>query len=382
VTVRTPALGPRERLDAQPHAVVQTPATGPRAASPTPPANPVSLVWALRREVLPRVRLFQRQWRRRADAMPPGVLHDVATESLRTRRFHCEGLASYALLAEPERRSRVLDFTVAFQTMVDYLDGLADRLTALDPRALRRLHEPLMDAVDGAGHRRPYRPPPFGAEDADYLERLVTTCVQALADLPGYPFYAPGVRLLVRRYAECQAYKRLATEAALRGWALREAREHGLEWYELAAAANSTLTVHCLVALASLPHDATTLAARVLHAYFPAVQVLGVLLDNLIDRAEDDAEGHLNFCRYFPSDEGLQERLEGFLEAALSAVAGLPDAAFHRMIIRGHVGLYRWDPKVRGLASARRVLDALARRQTPSTRLLSLMGWYLRRSHG
>ena len=85
--------------------------------------------WAIARAVptlLRDVNAELGRWEDRAQAVPSPELRLQALESIRHKRFHCEGGAAYALAAGPAR-DRCLRFIIALQTISDYLDNLSDR---------------------------------------------------------------------------------------------------------------------------------------------------------------------------------------------------------------------------------------------------------------
>jgi tetraprenyl-beta-curcumene synthase len=73
---------------------------------------------------------------------------------------------------------------------------------------------------------------------------------------------------------------------------------------------------------------------------------LHILLDYLIDQEEDRGGQDLNFCSYYENKEKMTERIGYFYHQAQESVACLPDAKFHRLIIRGLLSIYLADHKV------------------------------------
>jgi tetraprenyl-beta-curcumene synthase len=339
------------------------------AASDRVPRGALALAWAVWRRVLPAAARALAGWRECALGLADADARAVAVASVDSRRFHAEGLATYALLAAPPWRAAAIDFIVAFQTLTDYLDNRCDRTPGLAPDDIRRLHAPLLDALLA---------PHADAADDVYATALVAVCRRALAALPAHAEHARVARELCGLYVESQAWKRTATEAGLRRWAVGSLGETAYAWYEAAAAANSTLTIQCLAAAAGARPSVPGAAERLRAAYFPHVQVLGVLLDNLIDRDEDAHEGHLNFGAYFRSEEALCARLADLLAVAKQRVMPLPHAAFHRTVIQGHLGLYQFDPKVVATPRLRAAFARLAREDQVPTWAISWAGRYIR----
>ena len=300
-------------------------------------------------KVQPDVHRYLGAWKQMAETIPDAELRKQALMSIETKTFHCEGGAIYALLAGNHYRE-ALRFIVAYQTISDYLDNLCDRSTSFDPEDFRALHESMLHALTpGIASVNYYR---FRNEqnDGGYLLALVQTCQDMLDTLPAYPNIAHILHELAGYYCDLQVYKHVrAAERLPRLKAWFEAnREHlpEMRWNEFAACTGSTLGLFCLVAYASSDNCSVDLARRIKNAYFPWVQGLHIMLDYLIDQAEDRMNGDLNFCSYYQDINDMLTRLKYLYAQAEISVARLPDASFHSMVNRGLVGMYLADRKV------------------------------------
>src|SRR5699024_12521302 len=85
-------------------------------------------------------------WKKRAEAIPNDELRRQALSSIKSKRFHCQGGAVYALLAGYRWREAIR-FMVAYQTISDYLDNLCDRGTSLKHADFLLLHQSMLYAV-------------------------------------------------------------------------------------------------------------------------------------------------------------------------------------------------------------------------------------------
>jgi tetraprenyl-beta-curcumene synthase len=320
-------------------------------------------------------------WTERARAIPDPELRRQALASLRTKRFHCEGGSVFALAGAAQAEDRLVRAIVSLQTISDYLDNLSDRSPAGGEIDLRRLHRAFTDAVtpDAAAPAGAYYAHHPHGDDGGYLDGLVACCRQALAGLPGYgPAAAPASRL-AGWYTELQCLKHLEpSERAerLRAWA-GALPAPGLRWYEAAAACGSTLGIFALMAAASRGLDAAG-AEALLAAYFPWPCALHILLDYLIDLGEDRAGGDFNFVACYPSLGEARTRLLAIQAGARRAVAGLPDAGWHRLVVAGLPAFYLSDRKVaaQGLGSlARSLLRAAGPAAWAFRVALQLPGW-------
>jgi tetraprenyl-beta-curcumene synthase len=297
--------------------------------------------------VFPAARSTQRRFLARAEAIPDPLLRADALASHRDKASNSEGLAALAVLAPAHRRAEVARSLVAYQLMLDYLDGVSERPSA-DPLAngfaLHRAFEVALDP--DAAHADYYAHAP-AAEDGGYLHELIATCREPLAKLPSYEAARGPLLRQARLCCESQALNHALRFAPVRDqlddWAARTVSESGLEpgfeWWELiAAAAASSLCVGALLALAATPGATEEEARRVEAAYFPWASGLNALLDSLVDLDEDPEDA--SHLRRYSSHEAAAERLGAIASGARERVSALPDGDLHEAILAAMGALY------------------------------------------
>lgn len=335
------------------------------------PGSPLPLMLRMYRYVLPEVDRQLDHWQQAAESIPNPELRKQALASLRDKRFHCQGGSVYAAM-RPEQLHVLIPLIVAFQTISDYLDNLCDRSTSMDPEDFRSLHQSMLDAIDPSAALQDYYQYRSEQDDGGYLHQLVRTCQSCICLLPSYPLVQAQVREWVGLYADLQVHKHIRHEArlpSLLAW-FKERNEQGTElhWNEFAAATGSTLGMFTLFVLATDKHLAGATIERIARAYFPYINGLHILLDYLIDQAEDEAGGDLNFCSYYESSEETALRIQWFTERARMSALGLDEPAFHSMIVEGLLALYLSDPKVGKQHNVRDISKRLMKR-SPLVRL-------------
>jgi tetraprenyl-beta-curcumene synthase len=327
-------------------------------------------------EVYPAVRRNQKRLRVLVESIPNPQLRADALAAHHDKGSNSEGLAAMAVLAPRAHRAGLAESLVAYQLMLDYLDGVSER-PAEDPLAngllLHRAFEVALDP--DAGHDDYYALAP-DCEDGGYLVALVEACRAPLAALPSYAAVREPLlrQALLCREAQAlnHALQFLPVEDRLAEWAAQTASEAGLEasfdWWELvAAAAASSLSIGALLALAADPNVTAADAARVERAYFPWASGLNALLDSLVDIDEDaEAASHL---RRYDSFEAAAERLATIGSAARERVSELPDGELHEAILAAMGALYLacpecWDARSEPMSRA--VLAALGPFARPS----------------
>lgn len=303
-------------------------------------------------QVFPAARACQRRMRARARAIPDPLLREDALASHLEKGSNSEGLAAFAVLAPAAHRAELARSLVAYQLMLDYLDGVSER-PAKDPVAnglcLHRAFEVALDPE--ASHEDYYALAP-GREDGGYLVELIETCREPLGALPSYPAARASLLRQARLCCQSQALNHALRfgplDEQVAAWAQQTAAEAELEtafeWWELlAAAAASSLTVGALLALAATPGTDAAEARRVESAYFPWASGLNALLDSLID-LDEDPEGASHMRRY-ESPELAAERLQTIAAGARDRVSELPEGRLHEAIFAAMGALYLVQPE-------------------------------------
>ena len=311
------------------------------------------------RECVPAAADELANWRRQADGIADAELRRQALGSIEHKAFHSLGASVFAAWAPARLRRAVVGFAVALQTLSDYLDNLCDRGPPLSVTAMRRLHGAMAAAVQADARRFDALRGP-AAEDA-YIRELVARCRTCLRQLPCYEAVEPvNIRFAVL-YGQMQSRKHGPAgqrRQLLARWFQRRACEaSGLSWWEFSAACGSTLPVFALTALAARQPRQGEVEATA-RAYAPWMAALHILLDYLIDRAEDAAVGELNFAACYGSVRRAQGRLRWLYRSCIDRVGDLPDPGFHRLVAAGLAAVYLSDPKARHLGPLVRALAA------------------------
>jgi tetraprenyl-beta-curcumene synthase len=297
--------------------------------------------------VFPAARATQRRLLARAEAIPHPVLRADALASHRDKGSNSEGLAALAVLAPPESRAPLARSLVAYQLMLDYLDGVSERVSAEPLANGMCLHRAFEVALDPGAPQEDYYSHAPAREDGGYLLELIETCRAPLRDLPSYDAARGGLLRQARLGCESQALNHAlrfaAVEDQLGEWAARTAAEAGLEpgfeWWELiAAAAASSLCVGALLALAATPGASEAEARQVESAYFPWASGLNALLDSLVDLDEDPEDA--SHLRRYESRQHAAERLQVLAFGARQRVSELPDGRLHEAILAAMGSLY------------------------------------------
>ncbi|MDD2234452.1 MAG: tetraprenyl-beta-curcumene synthase family protein [Desulfitobacteriaceae bacterium] len=306
------------------------------------------LIYRFVKTVFPLVETELDYWRSRAGLCPDSLLAKAAIASIRDKKFHCQGGSIYALYPGADIKQTV-EFIVAYQTISDYLDNLVDSLEITDQQAFAQLHLAMRDALDPEyGTSDYYLYFPY-QNDGGYLAKLVTTCQENISYLSGYELIKTGILRFAGLYADLQTYKHLALEQRedlMLAWIKPELKAFSRisEW-EFAAATGSTLGIFCLYAIASNPKLSREEVKAHQEVYFPWINGLHILLDYLIDLAEDRETGQLNFIRYYGSLDKAGDCLARIWNFAWEAAGQLAFSNFHKAILQGLLALYLSDPK-------------------------------------
>jgi tetraprenyl-beta-curcumene synthase len=351
--------------------------------------------WA---SVYPRVRALLGEQRAQAAAIPDPELRGLALHSLAAKRANIDGAAAFAAFVPARRRDATIRAVVAFQALYDYLDLLTERPSADPVAESRRLHGALSAALDaggrdcsggrefpGAGECLGWgeclggRDCPGGRDcarsgDGGYLRGGVQRCRVALAELPAYGAVAAPAQRLAAHIVAFQSYHASAAPAAqadLARWArARTPPGSGLEWWETAASAGSSLGVFALIALAAQPGVGAGEAVAVEQAYFPWIGALHSLLDSLIDLEEDRAAGQPALIANYGDPAQAAARLRALALQSRRRAAALPGAGAHLALLASMASLYLAERAARAphaRAARRGVLRALGGLTLPAT---------------
>jgi tetraprenyl-beta-curcumene synthase len=311
--------------------------------------------------VFPRVCIHIARWRRMARRIPDPQLRRLALAALE-KRTNIEGAAAFAAFAPRRQRARVTTATSAFQAAYNLLDMLGEQPSPDPIRDGRRLHEALVYALSpaqcgGAALARADNllPTPRDwyehhpqREDGGYLSHLLEQCRGALAELPSHALVESRARAGAARIVAFQSLNLSESQGdhtGLERWA-SDATPPGTElrWWETAAAAGSSLGVYALIAAAAEARLDEHEAAALDRAYFPWIGGLHSLLDNLIDKHEDEAAGHRSLVEYYGPRRAAQ-RMSWLAERAQGAARELPHGRRHTVILAAMIANYLSTPE-------------------------------------
>jgi tetraprenyl-beta-curcumene synthase len=312
--------------------------------------------------VFPRVCFYIARWRGLARRIPDPVLRQLALDAL-AKRGNIEGAAAFAAFAPRAHRSKVTRATSTFQAAYNLLDMLGEQPSPDPVLDGRRLHEALIYAVTPQGATGPLDGDPWQRgpavaldwyehhpqrNDGGYLDALIEECRVAFAALPSHRVTVASVQAAAARIVAFQSLNLSESQGehtGLEHWA-RAATPSGtgLQWWETAAAAGSSLGVHVLMAAAAETQLDAGEVAALEHAYFPWIGGLHSLLDNLIDKHEDEAAGHRSLIEYYGPERAAQ-RMRWLAEQALRRAGELPHSRRHVVILAAMIGNYLATPE-------------------------------------
>jgi tetraprenyl-beta-curcumene synthase len=167
--------------------------------------------------------------------------------------------------------------------------------------------------------------------------------------------------------------------AALADWAGEQSAGSLLRWWELGAACGSSLAIFAHIAAASDPTLTRQEVDAIDALYWPWAEALHIMLDSLIDRAEDRETGQNNLLDHYASQDEMVERLGLLASETVKRAAEVPP--HHRLILAGMVALYlsdaqAWVPSAR--PATERILEATGSLARPALLLLRLRRLALR----
>ncbi len=311
--------------------------------------------------VYPHVLREARHWRRRAEQVPDGALRRLALSTQRQERGNLEGAAAFAVLAPRPQRARVVRAVVAFQAIYDYVDTLAEQPSTDPVENGRQLHRALLSALDpDTGRpdtgRSDYYVHSLHKEDGGYLGELIDACRRAFGALPSHASLTAPAQDAVQRIVTFQGLAHDGDGDGEDGhgdawrefsaWADAQTPQgSGLLWWETAAGAASSLLVFALIAAAAQPSVSEEDISAIVRAYFPWIGALHLLLDSLIDKADDIRSGRYSLVDHYASPLELAVRLQAISAEAVRASEALPNGRRHGLILAAMASFYLSQPQ-------------------------------------
>ncbi len=314
--------------------------------------------------VFPGVCAERRRREARALQIPDVLLQRVVRDALR-KWGNIEGATAFAAFVPARRRAAAARAMASFQAAYNYLDMLTELPNADPMRNGQLLHRALLVALDPGAPHPDYYEGHHLQEDGGYLVDTVEECRAALAQLPSYAAVAPAALRACERivaFQSCNTGEVPGDHAALERWARAHApAQCGLRWWEVAAAAGSSLGIYALLAAAAQPRVSESEIAAIEQAYFPWIGALHSLLDNLVDIAEDYATGQRSLVGCYASSLDACTRMRLLAEEALQAAEELPGRG-HVLVLAAMASFYLCTPEAAAPAArpvAHAVLDSL-----------------------
>jgi tetraprenyl-beta-curcumene synthase len=296
-------------------------------------------------DVFPQVCREISGWHHKAGGIPDSALREVALAVHSTKRGNLEGAAAFAAFSPAASRRAVIRAQIAFQTIYDYVDTLAEQ-PARDPiQNGRQLHQALVISLGTLSSPHPdYYLDHAKNADGGYLKEVIDACRNALHTLPSYSVVADSARRLAERIVNYQSFNLTlaqGSETTLERWATAEIPpQSDLRWWEIAASAGSSLGIFALIAMASNTDVSPADALAVENAYFPWIGSLHSLLDSLVDLAEDVSTGQQNLVAHYESIEEMATRMQMITVESIRLSEGLPNGTQHSLVLTAMVCFY------------------------------------------
>jgi tetraprenyl-beta-curcumene synthase len=294
--------------------------------------------------VFPIVQSELHRLRKRARRIPDPVLRALALDAQQHKWDCLEGAAAFATFVARGQRARLARLFVDLQALLDYADTLMEQPSNTPVANARRLHNAFATALHHDLPRHDYYQHNARKEDGGYLVGLVDSCRASICTLPSYAVVADVVMHHAGRMTFYQSEVNLATKRdypSLMRWASRQPAGAMLNWWEIGAACGSSLAVFAHIAAASDPRLMPCEVDAIEALYWPWAAALHILLDSLIDRAEDRETHQHNLIDHYSSQEEMTERLAFLASETAMRADEVPPG--HRLILAGMVALYLSD---------------------------------------
>lgn len=315
--------------------------------------------------------------KRSAARIPDRSLRVLALDAQNRKWASLEGAAAFAVFAPRLGRYDLARLLVDLQGIFDYADTLMEQPNRAPRANARRLHDACIAALQPQGSPHAYYYEYHARrDDGGYLVSLIERCRAAVCALPSYTVVADAVLRHTWRVVFYQSRINLATTGdhpALARWASKQPAGLQLKWWEIGAASGSSLAIFAHLAAASDPNLTRSEVEAIEALYWPWAEALHILLDSLIDRAEDRATDQRNLLDYYASQDEMTERLGLLATEMVKRAEAVPP--HHQLILAAMVALYlsdeqAWTPSAR--PATERILEATGTFARPALLLLRL----------
>jgi tetraprenyl-beta-curcumene synthase len=329
--------------------------------------------------VYPAISWELRRWRARAAAIPDPKLRGLAFEAHAGKRGNLEGAAAFAVFVSRSSCLAVTRAVVACQGAYDYLDVLSEQDGEDTIASGYRLHLALVAALTPAGGCLRFQAHCGRVDDGGYLQAFVRACSAAVQSLPSYSSCAPHALQGARRIAVYQGLNNWGQGGGPREyarWAAEEAPPgSGLRWWEVGAAAGSSLSIFAAIAAAADPLVGPLQAAAVDGAYHPWIGALHTLLDSLVDRPADLLAGQHSLVEHYASPQQTAARMRQIAGTCMQHIEALPGGGAHAMLLAAMSCFYLVTPEAslpHALPARQSVVEAIGTLAGPTMLIMRL----------
>ncbi len=264
-----------------------------------------------------------------------------------SKRSNIEGATAFAALLPRAPRANALRALVAFQSIYNYADALAEETSAECRSSATRAHAAMLLALSARANPPLAEPGELATPDGPYLLEQVLRCRHALAGLPSVDLVIARALIAATEIWAFQTHSSVGPDR-FESWARSRPQAPGtINWWESAGAAGSSLSVHALIAAAGVrsldPHTVERLEA----AYGGPIGALHSLLDSLIDESEDARIAQASLISFYPSRPAAAEAMGHLAARSMLAARSLPHARAHAVLLASMMSLYTSDPQAR-----------------------------------
>lgn len=296
--------------------------------------------------VFPRTAAEIRRLRAHAAAIPHPEYRRLALAAL-SKRSNLEGAAAFAALVPRSARAEATRALVAFQSIYNYADTLAEQPSAECRQAAGRAHAALLLALCARANPPLTDDGRLQAPDRAYLLGQIESCRRALGALPSADRVIAPALLAATDIGSFQTYSSM-DPGSFESWARSLPTAAGpMSWWESAGAAGSSLTVYALIAAAGARTLDRQTVERLIDAYGGPIGALHSLLDSLIDESEDADIGQASLIGCYPSRPAAAKAMGEIAARAMTAARALPDGRRHAVLVSAMASLYLQDPHAR-----------------------------------
>ncbi len=270
-----------------------------------------------------------------------------AEKSLQVAKFD-SAVYSVCMLYPKVNVELASEVMFSYQTIVRYLRNICESSSVNTEPFVRLVFSSLKDALnirsDSFEKYFTFFP---SKDDNGYLSLIVEKCRQKVQSLPSFNVVRDSIVAYLAFFIDLQLTKYSSDdnikEVNLINWSSAHMQNYSdISNWEFCMSVDSTLSIHILLALATIPDLTEDEADAVIASYFPWICGIQQILEGYLNYNDDLFSKSINYLFYYPNLKDYQDRIIYFINKALSFKSA--NSNYFNSVLKILISLYITHP--------------------------------------